>query len=124
MPVVKMRNADGAAEGAAEIILPAGSPRSRVRLMRIQVLIGQTIENTAVILVGSRLCGEVVDPSLGLAELGGVVTGLQADFFQGFHRRLLVKEESGGVDIRAVLSVHQSLERARCRPVDRPSATG
>ena len=44
----------------------------------------QTIENTAVILIGSRLCSEVVDPSLGLAELGGVVAGLQADFFQRF----------------------------------------
>ena len=61
--------------------------------MSVQVLVGKPVEQTAVVLVRAGLGGEVEDASLGLAELRRIIPGLQADFFQRFHRGLLIKEE-------------------------------
>ena len=58
-------------------------------------------------------------PPLGLSEFGRIVTGLKADFFQGFHRWLLVKEEQRRVQIGAVLSIDHRPKRARDGSVDR-----
>src|SRR5262249_3197967 len=102
VPVIEMRNPHGSAECAAEIVLPAGGAGSRIRLVGVQGLISKTIEKTAVILVGAGLCGEVEDAALSLAELGRVVPGLQADFFQRFDRWLLVEEKRRSVQVSAV----------------------
>src|SRR5690242_10890342 len=105
-----MRNHNRAAEGAAEIVLPARSTRSRVRLVGVQGLVGKTIEKATVISIGPGLGREVINTSLSLSEFGGVIPSLKADFFQRFDRRLLVKEERRCVQIRAVLTIHQGLE--------------
>ena len=70
MTVVQVGNDHGAAERPAEVVLAAGGARSGIRLMRIQRLVGEAVENPAVILVRARLGGEVIDAALGLAELG------------------------------------------------------
>ena len=46
MSVVEVGNRYRAAEGSAKVVLPARCARSRIGLMRVQILIRQAIEST------------------------------------------------------------------------------
>src|SRR5581483_6169467 len=100
--VIEFRDDHRTAEGAAEIVAAvarpkfapapaedtAGAAANAERVSRVQILIDEILEPATVILIRSRLHGHVDDHAPSLSELGGIVTGLVADFLDRIHIRL------------------------------------
>src|SRR5262249_30228744 len=98
-PVVQFGDTNRTAQSAAEIMAPVkravlapisaivttGTAANTERVSRVQILIDEILEPAAVILIRPRLHGHVDDHAPALSELGGVVTGLVADFLNRIH---------------------------------------
>src|SRR5579871_3834642 len=90
LAVVEFRDIDRTTDRAAEIVLAAAriglrNGGGKIRPLRVQVFVRQVFVRAAMQLVGSRLGGEVVEPTAHLAELRGKGAGLQRELLYCVH---------------------------------------
>ena len=116
LAVVDLGDEDRTTDGAAEIVTALLVADVIEGVVRPQRLIDQVVVSRAMEAVRSRPGGVLDQAGARLAELGGIVRGLNGHFFQRVHAGLHLRLGVGGVhSVGDVLAVQLDAERVgRC----------